>query len=70
MNRVEEIEAAIDGLAPAEYRLIVDRLCEREEKRWNLQLDSDSFDRKLDFLFDEAVNEDADGHLRPWPLQK
>lgn len=45
MSRVDEIEAAIDGLPPAEYRLIVDRLREREEKRWDLQLDSD--DAKL-----------------------
>jgi hypothetical protein len=54
MSRVEEIEAAIDGLSPEEYRRIVEWIRIREQKRWDGQLDSDSSAGKLDFLFDEA----------------
>jgi len=42
MSRVEEIEAAIDSLPPAEYRRIVQWVRSREQERWDDQLDSDS----------------------------
>lgn len=64
MSRVEEIEAAIDGLPPAEYRRIVEWFRAREQKRWDDQMDSDSSAGKLDLLFDEAENESAKGLLR------
>jgi hypothetical protein len=67
MSRVEEIEAAIDGLPPEEYRRIVQWFRVREQRRWDEQLDADSSAGKLDFLFDEAENELADGLLREWP---
>jgi len=70
MSRVEEIEAAIDGLPPAEYRRIVQWFRAREEKRWDNQLDSDSSSGKLDSLFDEAEIESAQGLLREWPPQE
>jgi len=67
MSRVEEIEAAIDGLPPAEYRRIVQWFRAREQRRWDDQLDSDSAAGKLDLLFDEAESESAKGLLREWP---
>jgi hypothetical protein len=67
MSRVEEIEAAIDGLPPAEYRRLVQWFRSREEKRWDDQMDSDSSAGKLDLLIDEAENESAQGLLREWP---
>jgi hypothetical protein len=70
MSRVEEIEAAIDGLPPEEYRRIVQWFRVREQKRWDDQLDSDSSAGKLDFLFDEAESESAKGPLREWPPPK
>jgi hypothetical protein len=56
MSRVEEIEAAIDGLSPEEYRHIVQWFQARDRERWPMdaQLDSDSSTGKLDFLFNEA----------------
>ncbi len=54
MDRVEEIEAAIDGLPPEEYRRIVQWLHVREQARWDEQMDRDSSAGKLDFLFEEA----------------
>ena len=53
MSRVEEIEAAIDGLPPEEYRRIIQWLRAREQRRWDEQLDADSAAGKLDFLFDD-----------------
>lgn len=67
MSRVDEIETAIDSLPPAEYQRIVEWFREREQSRWDLQLDSDSTSGKLDFLFDEADKEFRHGHLQDWP---
>jgi hypothetical protein len=70
MSRVEEIEAAIDGLPPAEYRRLVHWFRAREQKRWDDQLDSDFAGGKLELLFDEAESESAKGLLREWPSQE
>ena len=70
MSRVEEIEAAIDGLPQEEYRRIVQWFRVREQRRWDEQMDADSSASKLDFLFDEAESESAQGLLREWPSQK
>jgi hypothetical protein len=70
MSRVEEIEAAIDGLSPDDYRRIVGWFRAREQRRWDDQLDADSSAGKLDFLFDEAERESAKGPLRDWPPRK
>lgn len=52
MTRVEEIEAAIDGLPPEDYRRIAEWFREREDVRWCRQMDADSAAGKLDSLFD------------------
>ena len=70
MSRVEEIEAAIDGLPPADYRRLVQWFRAREERRWDDQMDSDSAAGKLDLLFDEAESESAKGLLREWPTHE
>jgi len=67
MDRIEEIEAAIDGLSPEDYRRIVEWFRMREQKRGDDQLDADSSSGKLDFLFDEAESESAKGVLRELP---
>ena len=59
MNRLDEIEAAITNLPPADYRRLVDWLLAREQARWDEQLDEDSATGKLDFLFEEAESETA-----------
>ena len=70
MDRVEEIESAIDGLPPEEYRRVVEWFRAREQRRWDEQEDADSSAGKLDFLFDEAESESASGLLREWPPRK
>lgn len=70
MDRVEEIEAAIHSLPPDEYRRLAEWFRELEKRRWDAQMDADSASGKLDFLFEEADNEMAQGSLREWPPQK
>jgi len=70
MSRVEEIEAAIDGLPPGEYRRIVEWFRVREQMRWDEQMDADCAAGTLDFLFDEAKSESAKGLLREWPSRQ
>jgi len=70
MDRVEEIEAAISGLLPEEYQRLVQWFRRREQARWDEQMDRDSSAGKLDFLFEEAEGESAQGLLREWPPQK
>jgi hypothetical protein len=69
MDRVEEIEDAISGLAPDEYQRFVQWFRTREQLRWDEQLDRDSASGKLDFLFTEAEDESAP-QLRAWPPPK
>jgi hypothetical protein len=70
MDRVEEIEAAIQHLAPEEYQRLVQWFRSREQTRWDEKMDRDSSDGKLDFLFEEADRESAQGLLREWPPGK
>jgi len=70
MDRVEEIQAAIESLPPEDLRRIVQWFHERKQRRWDAQMDSDSLAGKLDFLFEEADNELAEGLLREWPPPK
>jgi hypothetical protein len=70
MDRVEEIEAAIHDLPPEEYRRLAEWFHAFEQSRWDAQMDEDSSAGRLDFLFDEADSESAQGSLREWPQRK
>jgi hypothetical protein len=70
MDRLEEIEAAIQHLPPDEYERLVQWFRSREQARWDEQMDRDSSAGKLDFLFEEAERESAQGLLREWPPRK
>lgn len=70
MKPVEDIEAAINELPPEEYRRIVHWFRQREQARWDEQLDRDSLGGKLDFLFEETQSESSQGPLRDWPPRK
>ena len=61
MDRVEEIEAAIDRLPPKDFRRIADWLAERDRQLWDVQMDRDCASGKLDFLFEEAEAETKTG---------
>jgi hypothetical protein len=70
MSRVEEIAAAIETLPPEEFRQIADWCRERENTLWDDQIDADSASGRLDFLFEEAEREAAEGLLKEWPPNK
>lgn len=64
MELVEEIEAAIERLAPEDFQRFAIWFREREAARWDRQLDEDSASGRLDFLFEE------DTELRSWPSSR
>ena len=70
MDRVEEIEAAINGLPPEQYQRLVQWFQALEQRRWDDRMDRDSAAGKLDWLFGEAERESAQGLLRDWPPRK
>jgi len=70
MDRVEEIEAAIQHLPPEEYQRLVQWFRSLEQTRWDDQMHRHSSDGKLDFLFEEAERESAQALLREWPTRK
>jgi hypothetical protein len=70
MDRVDEIEAAITDLRPEEYQRLVEWFREREQVRWDQQMDRDAAAGKLDFLVREAASESEQGTLREWPPAK
>jgi|RhiMethySRZTD1v2_1073278.scaffolds.fasta_scaffold2436006_2 hypothetical protein len=63
MSRVEEIEAAIESLPPEDFQKIANWCREREHAIWDDQMDADSANGRLDFLFEEAKNDS----LQEWP---
>jgi hypothetical protein len=54
MEKIEDIQAAIASLPAEDYRRLVDWFREREQTRWDEQLDRDSEAAKLDFVFGKA----------------
>ena len=67
MDRVEEIESAIDRLPPEDYKRVLAWLREHEQSRWDEQMDRDSSEGRLDFLFTEAEGQAAAEPHREWP---
>jgi hypothetical protein len=67
MNRVEEIERAIESLTPEEFAQVARRVHDLEQKRWDAQLDGDAAAGRLEFLSSEARDEQRNGLLTDWP---
>jgi hypothetical protein len=67
MDRVEEIEAAINDLPPEDFRRIAIWFRERDQSLWDQQLDNDACTGRLDFLFEEIETESQQDFLRDWP---
>jgi hypothetical protein len=67
MDRVEAIDNAIQALPPNEYLRLVHWFREREQARWDEQMDRDAAAGRLDFLSREAESELAEGIAREWP---
>ena len=67
MDRVEDIESAIDRLPPEDYKRVLAWIRDHEQSRWDEQIDQDSSAGALDFLFKEAEAESAADPHREWP---
>ncbi len=70
MDRVEELETAIDGLPPEDFRRLAEWFRERDQANWDQELDADFVAGKLDFLMQEADAELESGLVRDWPSSK
>ena len=67
MNRVEELEHAIEALSADEFDALATRVLEIQQKRWDRQLDQDATAGRLDFLIEEARSEKATELLKDGP---
>jgi hypothetical protein len=70
MNRVEEIEAAIHYLPADDYHRLAEWFHAFEQTRRDARMDEDSQAGRLDFLFEDAESELAEGSVRDWPPGK
>jgi len=70
MDRVEEIENAIESLLPEDFSRIARWFRNRDQTLWDSELDAASASGRLDFLFEEAESESSNDLLREWPAPK
>ena len=64
MSKIQEIEAAIESLSEEEYVRFRRWFSERDWKKWDRQIETDSESGKLDFLIKEVLDEKKKGNLR------
>ena len=67
MRSIEEIEAEIAKLNPAEVRQIAKWLAEYQAELWDKQIEGDAAAGKLDKFIEEALDEQRRGQTRPLP---
>jgi len=70
MSRIEEIEQAVEELAPDDLRRFREWFRDRDQHLWDVELDQDNGSGTLDFLFEEADSEGDAQTLREWPPVK
>ncbi len=61
MTKVEQLEAEIKGLSPAELAALRQWFAEFDAARWDQQFEADVKAGKLDALAEEAVRDDEAG---------
>lgn len=61
---IEDIQVAIESLAPEQYARLRSWFTERDWELWDRQIEADAAAGKLDFLIDEALAEKGRGKLR------
>ena len=64
MQMVKKIKTEIEALDEEEYSQLRHWFSERDWKKWDKQIKSDSDSGKLDFLINEALDEKEKGKLK------
>jgi hypothetical protein len=67
MSKVEEIERAVEKLAPQDFDRLASWIDARRHETWTRQMARDADAGRLDFLFEEAEAERSTGQLHDWP---
>jgi hypothetical protein len=67
MRSVEEIEAEIAKLTPAEVRQVAKWLAEYEAEFWDKRIEGDTAAGKLDRFIEEALEQHRQGKTRLLP---
>ena len=67
MSTVLEIERAIEKLPAPDLTRLAQWILERDNEKWDGQMDKDAVAGKLDFFVREAKIARKDGTLRKWP---
>jgi len=67
MRSIEEIEAEIAKLTPAEVRQIARWLAEYESDLWDKQIEEDAAAGKIDRFIEEALEDHRQAKTRPLP---
>ncbi len=62
---LEQLEREILNLPPLDFRKLAEWMAERDQSRWDMQLEEDIFAGKLDALGEEAIREHRAGRTRP-----
>ena len=65
MSTVDEIEAAISNLPPQDFARLRDWLLERDNLRWDKQIEEDAASGRLDHLIKEIESDIASGRTKP-----
>lgn len=65
MSTVQEIVTAAEKLPRKQFFTLVERLRARHADEWDRQIEEDAKAGRLDFLFEEAKQDIAEGKTRP-----
>ena len=65
MVRIEEIVSSIEALSDTEFVNLRQWFSERDQEKWDHQIQVDSDSANLDFLVEEANQAKAKGQLKP-----
>ncbi len=57
MTKIEEILNSIESLSNSDYQRLRQWFAQRDQERWDRQIETDSESGKLDFLVKEAIEE-------------
>jgi len=67
VSTVVEIESAITNLPKKEFWELATWFDDVKNRAWDEQMEADAAAGKLDFLFEEAKAQRAQGKLKDWP---